>query len=223
MKKYLLITSILFLFAAIYSCKREAQIPVTDVCFDTQIEPIFVNNCATSGCHDLESKKGDYFLGNYENIMKGVVASKHKESAIYNAIKDQKGPHSKVAYADINAIKIWIENGAFNKKCLPPPTPPVAICDTNKFTYSEIIKPILQESCYSCHNTENHIANGGEIDLENFESLSNFTADITSTSGVYAVVAHIPFANQMPKGGAKIEECKIIQIKKWIQVGALNN
>lgn len=220
MKKVYIIIPII-LFAIIFSCKREPQIPTVDICYDTQIEPILNNSCATSGCHNAESNQGGYAFTNYENAMKGVIAGNYKESVIFKAIEKQSGSHKGISYSDINSIKIWIKNGASGKICLPP-APVIEVCDTNKFTFSETIKPILKENCYPCHSEANHNTSGSNLNFEDFATLKDF-ADTTYNSNIYAVVAHLPFANQMPKNGQKLDPCKILQIKKWVYAGAPNN
>lgn len=43
-----------------------------DICFQENILPIFVSNCAMTGCHNSIDKAEEYDFSNYEGIMKGV-------------------------------------------------------------------------------------------------------------------------------------------------------
>jgi hypothetical protein len=216
----------IYIFTILYlvvlaSCKHDPQIPIVDVCYDTQIQPIFQKNCNTSGCHDA-TKSGGYSFLTHENSLLAVQPNNYKESLLYKTIKSDNAPHNNLSQSDINSIMIWIQNGASGKKCLPPPTPApvVPVCDTNNFTYSTTIKPIFQTSCYGCHSVANKDNSGGGIDLETYSELFGYASDINL---LYASVAHSNGANPMPKNGTKLEDCKIIQIKKWVQAGALNN
>ena len=57
-----------------------------DVCFQENVLPIFVSNCAMSGCHNSIDKAEEYDLTSYEGIMKGVVANHPSRSEVYKVI-----------------------------------------------------------------------------------------------------------------------------------------
>ncbi|MFB0945535.1 MAG: hypothetical protein ACI9V1_000967 [Spirosomataceae bacterium] len=50
-----------------------------DVCFDTQILPMIVSNCAQSGCHDSKSKRDGYDLTAYDKIIKRGFKEKRRK------------------------------------------------------------------------------------------------------------------------------------------------
>ena len=70
--RFILIT-VLFLtmtLFVIFSCKKQPDISnIPDICFNTQVLPIFQTNCAISGCHNSNFERG-IRLTDYENIIK---------------------------------------------------------------------------------------------------------------------------------------------------------
>src|ERR1043165_3349153 len=65
----------------------------TSLCFERDILPIFLSNCAKSGCHDAASHEEGYILDSYNNIMNtgdddGIVPFDAYESEIYEAITE---------------------------------------------------------------------------------------------------------------------------------------
>lgn len=86
-------------------------------------------------------------------------------------------------------------------------------CDSINVTYALTIAPIIQTNCTSCHSGASP---SGNLGLQNFTEVvagvnnKNLYNRITST------------ASPMPPAGL-MDECKIKQIKKWINAGLLNN
>ena len=89
-------------------------------------------------------------------------------------------------------------------------------CDTTHFAFSANVKPIFNTYCTSCHNTADAAINGG-VDL------SNYNSAILHIDHVPGVIQWLPGSPQMPQGGAKLSECNIKIILKWIADGAKNN
>jgi len=91
-------------------------------------------------------------------------------------------------------------------------------CDTTSFTFSADVKPILENSCYACHSN-NTSSFGGGIKLEDH-------ADVVvqaSNGRLMGAITHSSGFAAMPQGAAKLEDCKITIIRKWIETGMLNN
>ncbi len=64
----------------------------TTICFERDILPIFLSNCAMSGCHDAQSREGGYVLTSYETITaKGIVPYQPNKSEIYKVLIGQGG------------------------------------------------------------------------------------------------------------------------------------
>ncbi len=89
-------------------------------------------------------------------------------------------------------------------------------CDTTNVKYSTTIKGILDVSCNGCHSGASPSAG---------ISLADYTAVKTETANprFYGCLTHDANYSPMPKGGSKLDECKLSQVKKWLDAGAPNN
>ena len=86
-------------------------------------------------------------------------------------------------------------------------------CDTTNVTYAQTIAPIMQTTCTSCHGSSSPSAGlslSSYTDVVNAVNSKNLLSRITSTS------------SPMPPSGL-MDVCRINQIKKWINMGSLNN
>jgi hypothetical protein len=91
-------------------------------------------------------------------------------------------------------------------------------CDTTAApTYSGLAKPILQSNCAisGCHDAT---ASGG--------------INLTTAAGAQAIardgrllnaINHAGNVSPMPKNGAKLNDCTILAISRWVTAGAQNN
>lgn len=93
---------------------------------------------------------------------------------------------------------------------------PNSLCDTAAITYSTHIVRILQNNCYICHS---NAVKQGDVSLEGYTNLKPYV----DNGLLIGVVRHDPGFLEMPQGGAKIGDCEIAQIQKWINDGAPNN
>jgi hypothetical protein len=91
-------------------------------------------------------------------------------------------------------------------------------CDTTSYTFSADVKPILENNCYSCHSN-NTSSFGGGIKLEDHADV----AAQGSNGSLMGSITHSNGFSPMPQGEAKLEDCKITIIRKWIEAGMLNN
>ncbi|HYK45323.1 MAG TPA: c-type cytochrome domain-containing protein [Parafilimonas sp.] len=186
------------------------------ICFESQILPIFINNCAVSGCHDAATHEKGYVFTSYDGIMEGIEPGDPEHSKIFEAItsneKEDRMPKDTAPLpADqIGVIEQWINEGAHNT------TNCFSGCDTSLYTYSAAVRPILDLNCVGCHNN----------------SLQNAGVNLTTYTGVHAVALDGRLSGvinwsvgypQMPFGGEKLSNCNITQIMKWIDDGAQNN
>ena len=193
----------------------------TSICFERDILPIFLSNCAKGGCHDAASHEEDYILDSYQNIINsdggdGIEPGDANDSEIFEVlIEDDQDkrmpqyPNAPLTLAQINLIRRWITEGAQNG------TNCVSLCDTNNFTYTEVA-PILQQNCVGCHNST--LVSGGV-------NLSTHTGvNVVAQSGeLIGALKHQMGFVPMPQGAAKLSDCKIRQVEKWVQAGAQNN
>lgn len=187
----------------------------TTVCFESSVLPIFISSCAKSGCHDAISHKEGFILDSYTNIIRrGISPGNAAGSKLYNVLfesgEDRMPPEGPLSQAQKDLIKDWINQGAANTVNCD------CNCDATKFTYSAIIKPLLDVNCVGCHKPSSL---GGGIDLSTYNAVK---AQVTNGKLVGSVTQATGFS-PMPKGGKKLSDCQITQIKNWINAGALNN
>ena len=83
---------ILTTFSWFTSCTHVANIAnVPEVCFTADVLPIFINNCAMSGCHDGGGRESRMTLNNYADISRTVTAGDPNASRSYQAIIAKMG------------------------------------------------------------------------------------------------------------------------------------
>jgi hypothetical protein len=99
--------------------------------------------------------------------------------------------------------------------------PGQAGCDTTNVAYSGTVFPIIDENCTDCHSGS---APQGNVLLQDYATISAAGAIPAGNYGsLYGVVSHHPDNSPMPKNGAQLSDCKIAQIKKWIDDGTPDN
>ncbi len=203
--------------SAVNSSPVSGPVPNNGVCFESDILPLFKSNCAKSGCHDAATHEEDLILDSYANIMrKDIVPGKADNSKIYKVLfetgskKMPPAPNADLTATQKALIAKWINEGAKNTvNCS-------STCDTTQFKYSANIAPILSTYCTGCHAGT---APSGGIDLSNY---TNVKAQATNGRLVGAVTQAAGYS-PMPKDAAKLSECQLVQIRKWVAAGALNN
>ncbi len=99
--------------------------------------------------------------------------------------------------------------------------PEVITCNIDSISFSQSIVPILQINCYGCHSNSAAGVAGAGI---SFEGYSNVAGYLNNNSELFInSISHEPGVSPMPKGGAKLPECAINQIKSWIDDTYPNN
>lgn len=127
------------------------------VYFEQDVLPIILGNCAIPGCHDAGSAQNGVILTNYAQIIStgDVRPGDFEGSDLYDVITetdlDKRMPYQlpKLSDADIEAIRVWIEQGALNNSCgdtTDTSTAPIP-------TYTADIEPIITANCAitDCH------------------------------------------------------------------------
>lgn len=188
--------------------------PVEGVCFESSVLPIFVSECAKSGCHDSKSRKEGYILDTYSNIMKrGISPGNAAGSKLYKVLfesgEDRMPPNGSLSLAQKDSIAAWINEGARNTKNCN------CFCDSTQSSYLTIIKPMLDNNCAGCHKPGSL---GGNIDLSTYAATKTHALN----GKLVGSVSHKAGYSAMPQGG-KLSDCQITQIKTWVEEGALNN
>lgn len=135
---YLLLTFLIFALFLFYACNEETIIPIpivddTNNGFESKaVAEIFVNNCATSGCHTGGTPSSRLSINKYSELIKGssnrsggtvpnyggdvVIPFRLQESLLYQMLVGNvtpAAPHDVLSLnqADIDSIKNWILNG----------------------------------------------------------------------------------------------------------------
>ena len=88
--------------------------------------------------------------------------------------------------------------------------------------YKDHVRPILQQSCFNCHNADK---SKGGLDLTSFNALmsGSSTGEIVASqdpgaSTLLGVMAHT-LEPKMPPSGGRVEDKQIEVIRKWIEQG----
>jgi hypothetical protein len=97
---------------------------------------------------------------------------------------------------------------------------PCDLSSVDTVTYSGTVAAILTKNCASapgCHMDESTNLSG--IKLNNVAGAQV----IAKNTKLLGVINHTAGYVEMPKGGAKLKDCDILKITKWVEGGALNN
>ena len=188
------------------------------VYFEADLLPILLSTCARPGCHDVTAQDG-VRLDSYEAVMASnvVVPGDPLESEMYENIIETDPdkrmpppPNDPMPTENIQLVYKWISQGAQNLFC-------EADCDTTNVTFSGVIWPeIIQKSCTGCHSGAS--PNGG-VSLENYEDV----VAVAQSGQLLGVIEHQAGYPPMPQNGPQLSDCKITQIRKWIDDGTPNN
>jgi hypothetical protein len=195
------------------SCQHESMgDPNAAICFERDILPIFNSKCAMSGCHDAGTSAEGYTLDNYKNIVSdGIVAGKPNKSEVYESIADGEMPpkgYTKLSDAEKQMLYDWIADGAKNGiNC-------AVKCDSAVSGFTAVIQPMMTKYCVGCHAYPNASA---QVELSGYSGVKN-----AINQGLLKSLDHSGYY-PMPKGGAKLSDCEINQVRNWIQRGAPND
>ncbi len=192
------------------------------ICFETQVLPLLQTNCAKSGCHDVATAEKDIVLDSYDRIMASnetVVPGNLGESKIYKYIThndpDKKmppAPYPALNSGQVALIAQWIQEGAKNTTNCGN----TGNCDSTKFAFVADIQPIIQNNCQGCHS--GNTPGGGH----DFTTHSGVQA-VAQSGKLLAAITHAPNVPPMPQNAARLSDCNIAKMRRWIENGALNN
>jgi hypothetical protein len=188
------------------------------VYFQNEVFPLIISNCNISGCHDKLTEEQEVLLTDYASIIYygEVTPGDPFNSKLYKVIIEDEpedmmppAPQTPLTTGQKNIIKKWIEQGAKNNACNED-------CDTLNVTYGATIWPLIQTNCYGCHSGANP---SGGIPLIDYNSV----VAAANSGKLYGSVSHSPGFVAMPKNAPKLSDCKIDQIRIWIENGKPNN
>lgn len=189
------------------------------VYFQNDIYPLIISNCAKAGCHTTNGDEEARDLSTYQKIFESGYVKPYNsgDSKLVEAIKSEGGedkmppsPNAPFTSSQIALIEKWIDQGAFNNECAG------GNCDTLAVTYSITIAGIMNNYCTGCHGMTDP---SGGIDLTNYNGISASAEN----GSLYGSVSHTPGYTAMPYGGNLLPECKIDEVRIWIEDGYPNN
>jgi hypothetical protein len=185
--------------------------------FQQQVLPIFISNCALSGCHDAITRQDGINLTTYTGIRNEVEPFDLNDSEIWEKITESDAsdrmpppPRNPLSQQQKDVIRKWIMQGAKNNSCVS------ASCDTAGVTYSGAITNIISNKCQGCHSGASP---AGGHDLSTYTGVKARISD----GKLWGAVNHIAGYSPMPKNGPRLSSCELSQIKQWMDAGAPNN
>ncbi|OSZ79092.1 hypothetical protein CAP35_12825 [Chitinophagaceae bacterium IBVUCB1] len=97
------------------------------------------------------------------------------------------------------------------------PSPTGGGCDTTTSTFSSNVLPVMQQKCATsgCHATT--LPTG--YNLSNYEGVKTAVTE----GKLLGSIRHQSGFSAMPKGSAKLDDCSINKIARWVNLGMLNN
>lgn len=95
---------------------------------------------------------------------------------------------------------------------------PVADCDTSLVRFSSDIKTIINVGCIECHGKE---PLGDAAPYTNYDEIKKYLD--TKKQVFLESITHTGSADPMPDGRAKLPDCEINKIVKWVNNGYPNN
>lgn len=93
---------------------------------------------------------------------------------------------------------------------------PVTNCDTVNVSFANVVLPLLESNCTSCHNP---VDQQGGLILSNYTSVYN----AVQRGRVIGAITHQSGYIAMPQSAPKMLACNIDKITAWINQGAKNN
>ncbi len=187
------------------------------VYFQNKILPLLISSCAKSNCHDAVSHQDGVQLTSYQLIMAtaDVEPGNPDGSKLFRVLNETdpdkimpRPPSNPLSQTEKDLIYKWILQGAKNNACND--------CDTTTITWSAAVLPMMNTYCKGCHNPA--FLSAG-LDLTNHASVQS----VAFNGKLVGSIDHLPGFPPMPRGASKLSDCKIIQVKKWVNAGALNN
>lgn len=82
-------------------------------------------------------------------------------------------------------------------------------CDTTNISFSQVIMPMIQNNCLSCHSSTSPV-------LSSYDQISK------NATRILGAIKHQPGYKPMPPGGS-LSQCAILQFESWVKQGKKNN
>jgi hypothetical protein len=229
-KIFFLITLIivLTLFSWFTSCTHVTDVSgLPQVCFQSEVLPIFNSNCSISGCHS-GGGESELKFNNYNEIVSTVVPYDPNASRSYQAIIDKWGqgmpPNQPLSKDNRTIIRVWIEQGALDLPCAQTNTEvPGGTAYVARACFTRDIMPVITSKCAStnCHDAVTHKEG---INYSTYTAIKNSVLPGQPLSSkLYTVITKQGGEEKMPPAGSpQLTVAEIDSIGKWISYGALN-
>jgi hypothetical protein len=188
------------------------------VYFQQRVLPVFTTYCTYSGCHNDGDRADGFALTSYNGITGGgrIRAFNLGGSKIWEVINENDPgavmpPPGRPRLPDSlkNLISRWIMQGARNNSCQ-------SSCDSTDVRYSTTVRTIIDANCRTCHSGTSPV---GHHDLTQFAVLRARALDGT----LVAAITHTGPRPMPPTLSAKLNDCDIAKIRKWVVAGAPQN
>jgi len=88
-------------------------------------------------------------------------------------------------------------------------------CDTTNVTYTNTIKPMMEQSCTGCHGASSPSAG---INLTTYSLVRSSAED----GSLYGSMSFQSGYSPMPKNADKLSDCSLNKIQSWINKGYPN-
>lgn len=204
---------------------------LTKVCYQTEIGPIFLRSCGTTGCHDSGKKEAGYSFTDYTSVMKAITPFNAQKSKAYKAITG-KGfvqlmpPGGALSENERILIRVWIDQGAENTTCTTSGTgggTQGTVAD--KVCFQRDLLPVLVSSCgiTGCHDQATH--REGYTITSYATVMSNLVnAGSPTTSKLYTSINQSSSSENLmpPKPYSALSSAVKDSIYNWIKNGALD-
>jgi uncharacterized membrane protein len=202
------------------------------VCYQTDIGPIFLRSCATSGCHDSQRGRGGYSFADYSSVMKAVTPFNAQKSTVYKAITG-KGfvqlmpPSGALSENERISIRVWIDQGAENTTCTTSGGGVTPVTAAERVCFQRDLLPVLVSSCgiTGCHDQTTHKEGYTVTSYATVMSSNLVVAGSPTSSRLYTVISGNPSSENFmpPKPYAAMTPAVKDSIFNWIKNGALND
>jgi mono/diheme cytochrome c family protein len=174
----------------------------SNVSYPGIVQPILEAYCIN--CHSGPSPSGALDFDDYEDV--AFIA---QSGQLLGALKHLEGfepmppDQSKISNCEIALIEKWINDTTF---VIPPDT---TECDTSNITYADVVYPIFEANCITCHGPPSP-ASG--IDLTNYDQVSF----IAQSGQLLGSINHEAGYTPMPDNAPPLSDCEKLQIAKWV-------
>lgn len=91
---------------------------------------------------------------------------------------------------------------------------PTCNAATQTITYASVISPIFDANCRQCHSAAAANTLGGGNDFSTYQTIRNYP-----TATIMGCIKHEPNHSPMPKGRAKLSDCDIERMQRWMDAG----